>query len=190
MAVVGIIGILSMLAIPSYQHFKAKARQKEGFQLLTTYYQAAIATRTEFKVFPGDFVQTGFQPTGQLGYRLRVADGAELRKATMPANQYFIGTNINDDNCIITSDACDCDAMACPNYKTWDELPQGMVGTIGVALNPNAACGGATIAGAPAVTNTTFTAIAAGWVSVYAALADRYAINQNKVIDMCSDGLK
>ena len=45
MTVVAIIAILSMIAMPSYQGYKARARQKEGLGMLNTYYMAAAAAR-------------------------------------------------------------------------------------------------------------------------------------------------
>ena len=74
MVVVAIMAILATVAVPAYQTFQAKARQKEGFNMLSTFYSSAHATKAEFGFFPGNLVGTGFQPVGILGYRLRSDD--------------------------------------------------------------------------------------------------------------------
>ena len=169
MIVATIIGILATIAIPNYKSFMARARQKEGFNLLNSYYAAATNTRAEFGVFPGDFVQTGFQPVGQLGYRLRAENGTMIN----------IGAGLDDDNCTHTQRPCTCSG-ACNGFKTWNEMPAGAMGAIGV--------GSAHIC--PATSNTMFTVIVSGWISTDAATPDRYNINEQKTIVLCSDGLK
>lgn len=175
MVVVAIIAIISMIAIPNYKGFQAKARQKEGFNLMNTYYLAAHSTRAEFGVFPGDLVQTGFAPVGTLGYRLRSENGT------------LIPGIPNDDACLTTGNACNCGG-ACNLFKTWTEAP---LGAVGVSLGPTTlnvpACGAVAAMG---VTDNTFSIRVAGVISISAAVKDQYAMDENKQIAMCSDGLK
>ena len=70
MVVVAIIAILATIAVPAYQDFQSKTRQKEAQVLLSSYYSTSQAARAEHGWFPGNFVAVGFNPTGQLGYRV------------------------------------------------------------------------------------------------------------------------
>ncbi len=169
MVVVAIIAILSTIAIPSYNNFQAKARQKEGFAMLSAYYTAAQATRAEFGSFPGNFVETGFQPTGQLRYRVTSADNAGF--------QVPYGTR--GPACNSTSAVCPCVPVCAPLYESvWTDIPSvaGSVGSI------------APVACAPGATNTTFTVCASGVVRT-GGDADSYSMNQQKLLLMTNDGI-
>lgn len=169
MVVVAIIAILSMIAVPSYQGFTAKARQKEGFSLLNSYYTAAQATAAEISFFPGNFVATGFAPTGQLTYRLTAADNA---------NDPTYGSN--DNGCVNTMDgtACNCGG-SCPNFKTWRERVAD-----GAGIGPQAPAGGC----AAATTNANFTVCASARIRNNGQV-DTYRINELKNMQMTMDGL-
>jgi prepilin-type N-terminal cleavage/methylation domain-containing protein len=179
MVVVAIMGILAMVAIPSYKGFIAKSRQKEAVNLLSAYYTAAKATYAEFGRYPGNFVQTGFQPVGEIQYRLRTRDGNN------------IPIHINDDDCFTTANArtCDCGG-ACRGFKTWIEATPG--GTIGSRTGPSGVNG---IGGCPGgwhggVTDNTFSITALGVVSTSSANYDMHEINHLKVYTICQDGTK
>ena len=171
MVVVAIIAILSMIAVPSYQGFTAKARQKEGFALLNNYYTAAQATAAELSYFPGDFVGTGFAPTGQLTYRLVSVDGAD------PSYGSF------DNSCISTANgvACNC-GTACPNFKTWEER---VADPAGIGPQP-AVIGGA--CAATMTSNSEFRVHTSARIRNNGGV-DTYQINQLKKLEMCNDGL-
>lgn len=170
MVVVAIIAILSTIAIPSYQIFQAKARQKEGFALMGGYFSAAQASRTEYGFFPGNFVGTGFAPVGTLNYQLVAAENA----ATLPYGQ------VEDPACIDLNQACNCGGM-CANFKEWTMGPAGMApGTLGWVAPTSMG----------AVAANTFTIAIGGVPSTKAAMIDEYTMNQQKVITMISDGLK
>ena len=170
MVVVAIIAILSTIAIPSFQVFQAKARQKEGFALLGAYFNAASASRIEYGFFPGELPATGFAPTGMLGYRLTAADNGVN---VLPYMQMEYNT------CIATNSAA---ANCPPNYTSeWQENPLGVLNTsLGVGATT-----GASMAAA-----TTFIVHAAGWISLKAATVDEYSIDQLKSLSAVSDGLK
>ena len=171
MVVVGIIATLTMLAVPSYKGFQARARQKEGFGLLNAYHMAAHNAKTEFGFFPGSFVQIGFRPAGQLMYRLTAAFN---RRANMTAF---------DDDCWDTSRPCNC-AGVCPEFKNWDELP---LGAVGVSLGPDPAVGPCPTP--VSVTDSTFQIVVAGVIDYRSSRADRYTMNNFKQLVMCADGI-
>lgn len=95
MVVIAIIGILATIAIPSYQVYQAQARQREGQLLLSGYFTASMASKIEYGGFAGNFTAIGFNPAGELGYRVRAADTS--------INPQF---GPNDDGCIETNDTC------------------------------------------------------------------------------------
>lgn len=179
MVAVAIIAILSVIAVPSYKTFQAKARQKEGFNLLNGFYAAAIATRTEFGLFPGNLVATGFAPVGELTYRLRSPNNANPIPGATAFN--------NDNGCWRTLENCNCGGN-CPAFKTWQEAPAGAsggpIGPASVVAFPCAGLGGL------AVSDNAFVVGIAGWVSTTAGQQDTYYMNEAKVMEMCSDGLK
>jgi type IV pilus assembly protein PilA len=183
MVVVAIIAILSTIAIPSYQVFQAKSRQKEGFALLGGYFQSAQAARTEYNFFPGNFVGTGFAPVGSLGYRLITTDNG----TALPFGQ------VQDSGCITTAagTACDCGG-SCVDYKEWLECGEaGTTCLAGALAAPNNTIGPVAPATVPAAaTANTFLAAAAAVISTKAAAIDEYTINETKSLTMVTDGTK
>jgi prepilin-type N-terminal cleavage/methylation domain-containing protein len=64
MIVVAIIGILAAIAIPNFQKYQAKARQKEAQLQLSSVYTAELSFRGEQNSFTGCLRQAGFVPEG------------------------------------------------------------------------------------------------------------------------------
>jgi prepilin-type N-terminal cleavage/methylation domain-containing protein len=64
MIVVAIIGILAAIAIPNFQKYQAKARQKEAQLQLSGLYTAEMSVRGEHATFTGCVDQAGFRPDG------------------------------------------------------------------------------------------------------------------------------
>jgi len=175
LVVVALLGILSTMAVPSYKSFKARALRQGGLKMLETYYVAAHATRAEFNVFPGDLVQTGFQPTGIQNYRLRAANGTEI--PDIP----------NDDACFNSGNICTCGG-ACPDYRTWTEDPTGAVGiSIGHVEVGGGPC---STLPAPYTTDDEFTVGVGSVVNTSATRMDRVFMNHLKQVEVCSDGTK
>jgi prepilin-type N-terminal cleavage/methylation domain-containing protein len=176
MITVAIIGIVMMIAVPSYEGFQARARQKEGFNQLNSFYSASQATRAEFGVYPGNLVQTGYQPVGDLLYRFRSNDGTDIN---LP---------FNDDACWNTSNdrPCDCGGD-CPEFKTWREIGNAGHSQPGIDC---VACFPCPTIGPLSTTDTTFVVGISGFVSPRAGRADVYYMNHQKRIVMCQDGLR
>lgn len=181
MVVVAIIGILATIAIPSYQDFQAKARQKEGMALLSSYYTSAHSTFAELGGFPGNFVGTGFAPQGPLKYRVTVDD--------TPIQPSF---GLNDDACIVTTANCNCaGGVACPDFKTWIDDDNSATGALttaapgyaNVATYPGA--GRATTADADA---TTFSVVVSGRIKPGSRI-DTWAMNERKEMVNAQNGL-
>ncbi len=69
MVVVAIIGILAAIAVPNFQRFTAKSKQSEAKSSLSALYSAQRAFQAEWGSYFADFVNVGYQPTGQVRYR-------------------------------------------------------------------------------------------------------------------------
>ena len=175
MVVVAIIAILSTIAIPNFQVFQAKARQKEGFALLGAYFNGAQASRTEYGFFPGEFPASGFAPVGMLGYRVISAVPPGYMTGSLPYNQTVFAMCVNSNPTVAGGN--------CPmGYVEWTEQPAGMLGDmIGPAAATMAMAANATI---------TFTTIASGIVSLNAVAVDELSINETKNLKIEADGLK
>ncbi len=107
MVVVAIIAILASFAVPQYESFQAKARQKEALSLMNAFYAASKAVEGEYGWFPGNFEATGFNPAGQLHYRVTAEDG------TNPPS------GPNNDSCVNTGATCT------NNFADWTEVTTG-----------------------------------------------------------------
>lgn len=175
MIVVSIMAILALVAIPSYQGFQAKARQKEGFSLLIDYFTSASGTRAEFGIFPGNLKASGFHPIGRINYRLEVQN-----------NVNSIDITVDDPTCESTEDACDCAGLCLgpPPYKSWQEAPAGAIGAIGPTPVAPSSCA------APVTNDADFRAQVSAVINNRADTPDIYEINETKTITMCEDGIK
>jgi type IV pilus assembly protein PilA len=162
MVVVAIIAILASFAIPQYNSFQSKARQKEGLTLLNSFYTAAKATEAEIGWNPGNFEAIGFNPAGQVHFRVRTVDGTNPPYGP------------NNDTCIGTNVACNA------AFQDWNEVTVGSFS----AANP-VGCTAATNS-----TNSTFTACASALIRGNAGTdADTWSINERKVLANTNDGI-
>lgn len=165
MVVVAIIGILASFAIPQYQSFQGRARQKEGQSLLGSFYTSAKAAEMDSGTVTLNFVYTGFAPTGQVHYRVRTLTG-QAANAGVVTNVNCLGTN---------STLANCTPMPA---LSWTEVTTG-------AWRVGAACAPAFAAGPP----ITWTACANSLLSSNAIVTDLWTINQAKVIANPTNGV-
>ena len=162
MVVVAIIAILASFAVPQYESFQAKARQKESVSLLNAFYAAAKAVEGEYGWFPGNFEATGFNPAGQLHYRIFAVDG------TNPTS------GPNNDSCVNTGASCTS------GFADWTEVTAGAF-AVGAANNCTAATNS---------TNGTFNVCASASIRNNAGTdQDTWLLNQAKAITNTNDGI-
>lgn len=163
MVVVAIIAILASFAIPQYQSFQSKARQKEGLTLLNSFYVAAKATEAEQGAIPGNFEAMGFNPAGQVHYRIRsVSSGAR------PV--YWVGPY--NTACVRTNSTCTA------NWAAWNEVTGG--GSF-YAVNPTGCTAASNFNG---VFNVCASAIIRSGGD-----NDTWLLNQRKVLTNTNDGV-
>lgn len=111
MIVVAIIGVLAAIAVPNYQRFVRKSKQSEAKSLLTSYYTAAKATMAEHGYHIGNFPVIGYQPEGNITYRIQSLDSGQ---PVYPG----IDATTDDAGCVATNSACGGVGAA---YITWTE---------------------------------------------------------------------
>lgn len=162
MVVVAIIGVLASFAIPQYQSFQAKAKQKEGQSLLSSYYTAVKATEVDANATPLNFVSVGFNPTGQIHYRVTTTAGA------FPGGTYPYSAS-----CFDTMAATTCTPMV----KAYAEV-------IGGAWFANSPTGCTASFTAP----STWTACASSRLSTSSTVNDTWSMTQAKVISNPTNG--
>lgn len=171
MVVVAIIAILASFAIPQYQSFQAKARQKEGVTLLGGFYTAAQATQAEINFYPGNFRAMGFNPAGQLHYRITSVNNATAVPTGHPT----------EADCVSTFNGVTvCGANDAPMGGTWTVAWREVLAGVARADDP-ALC-------AAAVSDTTFTACASGFIQTD-SLVDTWRINELKLLENTQSGL-
>lgn len=166
MVVIAIIGILTTIAVPSYKGYQEKAQQKEAETLLSSYFIAAQAARIEHGFFAGDFEAIGFNPIGELNYRVRSGNGTD------PKNGHF------KDECITTK-IVPSDGNCRNAWVLWEEAPQGSAKIIGPIDSSSA----------PVITDSTFETYAARKLSLGNSQIDEWGINQRKKLVNTKDGL-
>ena len=92
MTVVGIIGILAAVAVPSYQKYIRKSKQTEAKLLLGGLYNAQSIFNSEWGYSTSNFIQMGFAPQGDINYRtgfnalITVDPGNWTSGTTQPTN--------------------------------------------------------------------------------------------------------
>ena len=82
MIVVAIIGILAAIAIPNFQKYQAKARQKEAQLQLAAIYTAELSVKGEHSTFTSCLNQAGFRPEGDRRFYTIGFDAAAAVVAT------------------------------------------------------------------------------------------------------------
>ncbi len=172
MVVVAIIGILAAVAVPSITKYTAKSRQAEAKSSLSGIFTSAKAFQSEYGVYNGHFAVIGFGPEGDMKYN--VGFSATTADAVILAAGYSLAATTSD--IILSSVWCGVNAAA--------------------GTGPNERCqlrtmggGAAQPIGAAALTAVDFDAAAVGIVRDGAPAADRWTIDENKVITQTADGV-
>jgi len=157
MIVVAIITILATFATTEYKMFQIRSRQKEAFNMLAAYFQTVKSIEGESGL-PGNFVALGFNPAGQIHYRISAADGVD------PAS------GPNNDSCINT-------ITNCGGFGDWTEV------TVGVfAAGAPSGCTPATTTGGFTACASAVVRVNAG------TDVDTWSINENKNLTQTNDG--
>ena len=179
MVVVAIIGLLSTVALPAYQNFAARARQKQAIALLSSYYTAAQSSRAEHGGYVGNFPAMGYNPSGQLLYRVSSANNTAISSQ--------INSGPNDPACV------DTNRTTCVGMDVAWREKRGRGGysrNLGGIADRVGKIGTRTRRAIPAVESRRFKVYAIGVISVEALyLGDEWGINQEKRIVNTIDGL-
>ena len=170
--VVAIIAILATIAVPAYQNFQVKARQKEAHALLSGYFIAAQAAKVEHGGYAGNFTAIGFSPAGELKYRVTVTDNS---------TNVQLGTSPTTNTCLNTAVA-----TVCPN-RTWTELVGNSANKqIGAISESDAGINTAVRAN---VKSQSFIVTASGFINPRSSKGgDAWATNHQKVMSNVVDG--
>lgn len=164
MVVVAIIGILTMIGVPQYKAFKAKARQTEAKVSLSAIYTAESAYEAEHSAYCATINAIGVDAPG----------GANN-------NFYAYGFADAGHTALVTSGGCSAPTGDASNrFGATDRIGAGANAVITDGLN----------AATFLVNNTanTFLAGAAGFIG--GTNADTWTINENKVLDNTRAGLQ
>ena len=108
MVVASILGMLSLMLIPSYQEFKKNGHRQAARVHLSTYQRSAKMMIGEFGYNPGNFVALGFQPEGNIYYRIVAADSSRNPPDYYPNNDTCFSTE-HDSGHTINHSSCNCD---------------------------------------------------------------------------------
>lgn len=159
--IIATIIILASIAIPQYEVYALKSRQKESFHLLTAYYAAAQSSYTEMNVYPGNFVSMGFSPEGVIHYRVTSAD-----------NSSPIPLGLKEDaRCISTMPS-----VTCEGFKTWVEDAKTPYFHTAAPVS------------IPLISDDFFSAVASAIIKQDGTL-DEWTINQAKIMTNTISGL-
>lgn len=186
MIVVAIIGILAAIAIPNFQKYQAKARQKESHLALSGIYTAETSNQGEFATYTGCLANAGYQPDGVI-----TGPGGRRNYAAGVANALCTGPTWGGPaaaTCSMGGAAVGCGTAGFNTNINAFANQYGATAQAGTA----AGAGGAQAALATGfgLTATTFTAGAAGSIArTTAAVYDTWSIDQNKTIVNTISGL-
>lgn len=183
MIVVAIIGILAAIAIPNFQKYQAKARQKEAQLQLSAVYTAELSVKGEHSTFTSCLSQAGFRPEGDrrfyfIGFSAAVANGVTCSDTSGIPVKCSLLTTIGGPpaavgTCVVADTTFGNGIASDVNFSATQKS--------GIA--PNAAYDGATLTAAAgvAVTDALFKVIANGNVANIATV-DVWSITDRKIL--------
>ena len=129
MVVVAIMAILVTIAVPNFQRFQMKAKQQEAKSNLTALYTAQKAFHAEWSQYYGDFRDIGYNPEGNLRYR--ISNGAGGVNSPPAAVYSFSGGAGADAAPVLFSSLLYCAntvvGVNCTDVGTYARNPTNMV---------------------------------------------------------------
>lgn len=179
MVVVAIIGVLSAIGVPQYQKFQAKARQSEAKGHLNALYVAESSFKSEWNLFTTNLSNMGFSVVGN---NLRYTAGFSVA-----CTAYSTLNGAPNEGAANRQAHLDTvNGTAATNRGVWNTT-LGFVGTTAVALTGTSCTN--------AVGSEAFVAVAAGDpnstpIAYAAATADRWTINQVKLVAQTFNGIR
>lgn len=206
MIVVAIIGILAAIAIPNFQKYQAKARQKEAQLQLSAIYTAELSNKGERSTFTGCLDNAGFRPEGDrrfytVGFnevQAAIAFCTNSTSVVVPCDDASTvgATSVLGTKCMIGGVAVAAGAATYPGFQSPNNptrthafpatVKAGTADTTTTVLDsttiPDGTAATSAIAPAGATLNSvSFVARARGNVGNN-ALIDSWSINENKVL--------
>lgn len=191
MIVVAIIGILAAIAIPNFQKYQSKARQKEAQIALAAIYTAEASVKGEFGTYTGCLTQAGYQPDGVKRY---YSTGFDATAAAVAACNV---PGVTNENCndLMTAGIGNAVGTNCTTLAI--AFSAALTASAhGYAANMRSGAPGTTeleagLAGAPvsaAVATSAYVAGAVGSVS-NGTLVDKWTINDGKALTNTLSGI-
>lgn len=165
MVVVGIIGILSAVAVPNFKKYQAKSKTSEAKLALASIYAAEQSFQADADSYASCLADMGYEPSSP-----GTIAGRTQRYYTVGANTGLFGSGglLNNMACVSAS---------ADNQSYWlGTKGRGGLGTGRLNTNLTAAPVNATS------TATTFTMGAVGAVTNSGTLIDAWTINQDKLL--------
>lgn len=201
MIVVAIIGILAAIAIPNFQKYQAKARQKEAQIQLAAIYTAELSNKGERSSFTACLDNAGFRPEGDrrfytIGFNEAVAGGAACRDASgnigcTKASTVGQAAAASALDCTINGVAIAVGSATFPGFAAGTDPTRTHVfpGTVKAGAAPTNTLDSTDLPGAAgALTADIFTAAAIGNVS-NGTLVDAWTISDLKVMLNTASGI-
>jgi type IV pilus assembly protein PilA len=179
MVVVAIIGILAAVAVPSISKYTAKSRQAEAKTQLSGLFTSTKAFHSEYGIYSGHFAVIGFGPEGDMKYN--VGFSAVTADAALTAAGYSLAAATVD----VANTSAWCGIGRNPNPA----VPNGTGPNEKCDYMPTGGNANAQVVAAAVQTNIAFTAAAIGIIRDGAPVADRWTIDENKVIRQTADGV-
>lgn len=164
MVVVGIIGILSAVAIPNFKKYQSKSKTSEAILSLSSIYTAEHAFFHDTDSYGSCLSDMGFSPVGIVSQRYY----------TVGMNAGLVGVG---SPALLNNMKC---SPLGPNVSYF----LGSKGRGGVVLGREAS----DFSGSTTSTTTTFTAEALGAVTNDSTVIDKWTINQTKVVSHVTTG--
>lgn len=164
MVVVAIIGILSAVAIPNFKKYQAKSKTSEAKLHLANIYTAESASMSDYDQYATCLSSMGITapPASSNFYAFGFASG-----------QNYVGT------IAAAGGAC---AAAAVTVSFWGQGKTPGGATTQASPLSCTGCSQAALQGTLTATATTFLAGATGTITAGSAIANRWAINQDKLI--------